>query len=239
MTVTWIDPSFATGRMGEYYKNVPSNTLNGDLLRAFEICDSLCLAEAEATVKLRGGIIMTDLERKKCYDLGIFVDTLVEVTTLLKAKCTTVVGKTVEARMESEASGGVWRVCVDGPEGPQWFESAALLVCCGAAPVQLPSFCTSPALSVLPYTTLGDTVLHNLDYMVNPAHVRALRTKSICSDLQEPSTCPLEETWAVVGNSHSAMLVVKNLHDCGVKRILNFHRSDLKFMHVTEEGWTR
>ena len=26
--LTWIDPSFTVGRMGQYYRNVPANTLN-------------------------------------------------------------------------------------------------------------------------------------------------------------------------------------------------------------------
>jgi hypothetical protein len=78
--------------------------------------------------------------------------------------------------------------------------------------------------------------------MVNPAHVRGLLADAPFTEdggLRSPSNSLTDEVWAVVGNSHSAMLVVKNLHDCGVKRILNFHRSELKFMHVTEEGWTR
>jgi hypothetical protein len=193
-------------------------------------------------VKHKGGVAMTELERKRCYDLGIFVAVLEEVTTILKGKCTVVVGKAAEAYRESVNSNSVWKVCVEGPEGVHWHESAALLVCCGAVPVQLPSLTVPPALTSLPSAEVGGISLHNLDYMVNPAHVRELlaqqplRTSTDKDGLQNSRT---DEVWAVVGNSHSAMLVVKNLHDCGVKRILNFHRSELKFMHVTEEGWTR
>ena len=56
----------------------------------------------------------------------------------------------------------------------------------------------------------------------------------IAQDLAES-----DSVWAVIGGSHSAMLVVKNLVEAGAKNIVNIYRSDLRFMHATEEGWLR
>lgn len=45
------------------------------------------------------------------------------------------------------------------------------------------------------------------------------------------------ETVGVFGGSHSAMIVIQNLLDAGVKRIVNFYRTPLRFAKPME-GWT-
>ncbi len=46
-------------------------------------------------------------------------------------------------------------------------------------------------------------------------------------------------TLACSGSSHSAMLIVKNLFEQGVRNIVNIVRTDYRFMYDTEEGWPR
>ncbi len=41
--------------------------------------------------------------------------------------------------------------------------------------------------------------------------------------------CQSHETIAVFGSSHSAILVLRNLVECGVRRIINFYRSPLRY----------
>ena len=74
-------------------------------------------------------------------------------------------------------------------------------------------------------------VYYSMDKMVDPHYCINL----IAQDLSESDS----SVWAVIGGSHSAMLVVKNLVEAGAKKIINIYRSDLRFMHATEEGWLR
>jgi len=81
-----------------------------------------------------------------------------------------------------------------------------------------------------------DICHHNLDEMVSPHY---------CGDLFNPRNAGddlnvLSKTvpWAVIGSSHSAMLVVKNLCEAGVQNIVNFYRSELRLMHIAPDGST-
>ena len=70
-----------------------------------------------------------------------------------------------------------------------------------------------------------------MDEMVDPFR---------CAEIvQGGRTNEEEPVWAVIGGSHSAMLIVMNLIEAGASKIINFYRSDLRFMHVTEDGWLR
>eukprot|EP01035_Chromulina_nebulosa_P008593 gene8593-11647_t len=76
---------------------------------------------------------------------------------------------------------------------------------------------------------------HSMDKMVDPQYCINI----IAEELPSESHSISPAVWAVIGGSHSAMLVVKNLVEAGAKKIINIYRSDLRFMHKTEEGWLR
>jgi len=85
-SVTWIDPSFTSGRMGKFYRRVPANTLNGDLLVATRMCQSFEFERYQKIRRDRGEIVMSDLDLEKCYDLGLLVDSLEDMTKELLPK---------------------------------------------------------------------------------------------------------------------------------------------------------
>ena len=47
---------------------------------------------------------------------------------------------------------------------------------------------------------------------------------------------PQEDTIAVIGGSHSAVLILKYLNELGIKRIINFYRNPLKYAYDMGDG---
>ena len=75
-----------------------------------------------------------------------------------------------------------------------------------------------------------------MDKMVDPQYCINIIAQDSSS---ESDSMVAPAVWAVIGGSHSAMLVVKNLVEAGAKKIINIYRSDLRFMYTTEGGWPR
>jgi hypothetical protein len=227
--VTWVDPTFSVGRMGRYYRGVPANTLNGDLIKGFQLSPSLGYTEAQTILTKKGKVAMGELPLNVCYDLGVFVESLEEVAVNLANRSERIAGFVYEIR---QTENGLWTVFVSDKKTKVLVTCDAVLLCCGASPTPFVGTGILPLADEQPHVQLDDhTRLHNLDYVVDPCYVRQLVEQSL------PTA--RDEVWAVVGNSHSAMLVIKNLYECGVRNIVNYYRSDIKFMHTTPEGWVR
>jgi pyruvate/2-oxoglutarate dehydrogenase complex dihydrolipoamide dehydrogenase (E3) component len=226
--VLWVDPVFQVGRMGNYYRNVPSNTLNGDLIVGFECSKSLNFVDVENKRRSNGAVCMSDLEQDKCYDLGIFVSTVDDCAKVLQKRVTCMYGQVTY--LTALGSFNKWKVHVRDNEGRDFCESADIvLLCCGAKPKV---FGTSPPQSSSElYYILDGVKMHNLDYMVDPLYCKTL--------LQQELRNLNDVTWAVIGNSHSAMLVLMNLIQAGATQIVNLYRSEPRFMHTTDEGWLK
>jgi hypothetical protein len=228
--VAWIDPAFEVGRMGPYYRNVPANTPNGDLIKAFRLSPTFEFDELQLKRKLKGEVVMSDLELDRCHSLSTFVDALEDATTVLKNK----VHRIIQGGMKSIhlSENGKWRCFTDSNVTLE--EVDAVVLTNGCHPRWLPPFPTvehsqQPKRSIVKCNkTDNDKVVdfYSLDLMVDPLHCRE----------QLSSLSRTSSKWAVVGNSHSGMLVVKNLIEAGFTNVVNFHRSPLKFMHTNERG---
>lgn len=243
--------------MGEFYANVPSNTLNGDLIAALRLSPSLCWEDVEVLRRSRGERVMSDLEINVCYDLGLFVDTIAEVRKLLMTKTTALVGEVCE--IVYDVGTRSWNVCMVCAGPICWHSTDVVLYCGGSRPTVLSELDWSDEQRRQPSVQKSGIIFHNLDYMVDPVYCTQLLTQSMeaetattkivdeqaCGHLHNvPNTNTDDnqqsiEKWAVVGNSHSGMLVMMNLYESGVRNIINFLRSDLRFMHDTAEGWRR
>ena len=226
MEVTWIDPNFYCGRMGKFYANVPSNTLNGDLIRAFEISPALEFVGKQQMFRDAGERCMSDLSYSQCYDLGLFVDTLRASTEVLKKKTFSVTGIVTSALFVGVSES--WQVYVKDTDGSvSLHEADAILYCCGSKPIEwMPGVTICNQQNAVERQNI---ISHKLDLMVDPVYV----CKLLCSVEMKNAA------WAVVGNSHSGLLVVKNLYEAGATNIINLYRSELRFMHYTDEGWRK
>lgn len=225
--VTWIDESFQVGRMGSFYRQVPANTLNGDLLYATKLCKSFEFDQSQQDRREKGEQVMADLASDVCLDLGYLVDPLEDATFSLKSRV-----QTLKGRMKS--------ITKDDPKAPWHFhveqgggtsargEVDAVITVCGCRPIHIPGF---PRVDMDQESQLysenegRQLRVHSLDRTVDPEYVRYLVAQY-----------PASDTWTVVGSSHSGMLVVKNLAEANVQRINLVHRSPLRFMTLKENG---
>jgi hypothetical protein len=243
----WVDPSFTVGRMGRYYRNVPANTPNQDLIKALNMCPGFNFQAAQQARRQRNGAgsVMLDLAMEECHALGYFVDALKDATTHLRHLSTTdeLCGR-LELIEGTVADMRAFAVeAVDGSQMFSWNLSIqvseqqshhlctqnvdAIIYACGGTPIN-PLLLSANCASSLPF------VVHHLDVMVDPNYVKSLLQHS--SFLQSPTQST--QHWVVVGSSHSAMLIIMNLVNAGVTSITNIYRSDMKFQHkLPSGGW--
>lgn len=195
---------------------------------------------------------MSDLDHNCCYELGIFVDTLSDIREALLTKTTVLKNEVIEIRYDTDGNG--WKVCTGNASHNAWHETDVVLYCGGSRPVVLPTLNLPEEMRLQAMVNINNIIFHNLDYMVDPQYCKEL----VLQNLQHSAAVPRDSShnstnspnqssdvklqnmkWVVVGNSHSAMLVMMNLYEAGVRNIVNFYRSDLRFMHDTTEGWRR
>ncbi len=231
-SVLWVDNRFQAGRMGEFYENVPANTENGDLLKATRQCDSF---EFEYHQKHRRDLnqkVMSDLESDKCFDLKYLVDALHDATTALlkKEKVTSILGR-IES-IEYDENTKLWEYTLTTPNNEVVTGFVhAIINTCGSRPKPLPGFPLTelhepPKLSAL--APNKSIYFHSLDRMVDPLE---------CKQIVSNNLCPLElQRWIIIGDSHSGILIVKNLIEAGIVDVINVHKSPLRFMYTTPSG---
>lgn len=215
--VTWIDPSFRSGRMGLYYREVPANTTITDLITALRACKSFGFENSQELRKSKGQTTISDLIGRSTYcSLGPFVDTLEDATeNLLASPMVTKVQSIVTCVTQKDDF--KWELTLDGNIMNK-VEVDAIVFSSGSVPKRVSKTSVAPA------------VHYSMDRMVCPRYVQTLLTTT-------PSL--VEGPWLVAGSSHSAMLIIKNLLESGAKRIVNVHRGEMRFMHTTEAGWVK
>lgn len=232
--VTWIDPAFEVGRMGPFYRNVPANTLNIDLIVAAKLCNSFKFDETQQKRRDRGEVVMADLPPQECFPLGYLVDFLEDSTVELKKHVNVVQGRLTSLQKES-IQAPQWTYHVIADDGDEITgEVDGVINVTGCKPVSLPGLPSVVAhqSSIKRLVSSGDGVekamaFHSLDQTVNPEFIRTLLHDN--PNYQN-------HRWVVVGASHSGMLVVKNLAEAGVHDITVIHRSPLRFMTLKDNG---
>ena len=229
--VTWVDPAFRVGRMGKHYAHVPANTNNRDFMAAFQLNSSFDYVENEQRRLAQGKTAMSTLKDLECYDLGLYVDTFTDFVDILSRRVTAIQGSVIDLYSSDVGSYCTWQVTVKSYDGAATtvHEADAVILCTGSCPIL-------PPPTLIPSADFGLTGIcqHNLDEMVCPQHCNDLfNVRDAGSDLNVLSR---DVPWAVIGSSHSAMLVVKNLCEAGVRNIVNFYRSELRFMHAAPDG---
>jgi hypothetical protein len=229
-SVTWVDPFFQIGRMGQYYRRVPANTLNSDLLVANRLCNSFRFDEYQDIRRKKGEKVMADLPLDQCFPLGVFVDSLEDMTTELLPKVDSIYGNVVSLRKSSEENELSWTFQVKETKSNALVTGTvdAVIDTCGCKPKGLPNF---------PFVEKDDqpktfllqgnekALVHSLDLMVDPVECQKIA-----------ALYPSTDRWLIVGDSHSGMLVIKNLFEGGIRNISNIYRSPLKFMYTTPTG---
>lgn len=182
--VTWIDPSFSTGRLSRY-GSVPANTRNDRLCRAFQSLPHLQFAPRQAS---RAGPSLARTDPGSTASLQLSIDALRDGSEALQSHEAV---RAVQGSVHLLAGDGDgWRAetCPSGE-----LRSRNVLLCTGAAP-RLPS----PALTAR-LAAAGIPVLDH-DTVVTPA---AFEADGLARRLRGSRL-------AVVGGSHSGLLAARN-----------------------------
>lgn len=220
VSVKWIDPYFSCGRMGEFYRNFPANTTNADFITSLQACKSFEFDKIEDERRKKGLTVMSDLPPNTWAPLGLFVEILEDITKILMHKSTCHNGFVTKMEKTEKM---IWSIEVskENHKKVKTIDSEAIIYCCGCKPIEL-------NVDAEELRKIG-VKLHKLDLTVDENYI----------NLTENAEKLKNEVWGVAGSSHSGMLVVKNLYEQGVKKIINIHRNGLKFMHQTHDGWVR
>lgn len=217
--VTWVDAgAFTCGRMGDSYRHIPANTPNGSFVNAFRSCESFQFDVSQARILARcpGKSTLSTLPPADCADLGVFIDALEDSVEALRTQVKSIVGTAVS--LHRDACSKEWTVRVLAAHGAvEELQADAVMLCPGSHP------CSPGPVAA----RFGDI---SLIAAMDPIRLRAALDASPASR---------DEPWAVVGNSHSGMLAVKNLIEAGVRHVLSIYRSDLTYFSHSDDGYIR
>ncbi|KAG0140149.1 hypothetical protein CROQUDRAFT_136845 [Cronartium quercuum f. sp. fusiforme G11] len=212
--VSWIDPLFQAGRVGEMYREVPSNTRTKLFLNYVTVSPTLSNLVKHASTP-NAYTVMESLDPEKGCQLSYAADLIVFLTQeLMKQRQDSIHPFKGLVRMMESENNQPWRLDVDpkaSNDSPISLRAHKVVLATGSAPVHPPS-------SPIP--------ILDLDIALSPSRLRHYLAQL------EPDT-----TLAVIGSSHSAILAIKNITDISTRHwILHFYRSSLKFAEQ-KDGW--
>jgi len=232
-SLAWVDSQgFHTcGRLGRY-RGVPGNTRVSAILDALCSVRALGVAEAQthrgsqgSTDCIQGKRALVDCDPTQTCGLSLAVDALNDASMRLRSLSSVhAIESTVQTLdlCTQGSDSGWWTVQLgEGPQGsPQLIQARRVLLVTGRTP------------SAIPEDVVASTVTVELDDVV--ALDRLM-------DRLSATPARLDQTWCVVGNSHSGMLAVMNLVTAGVppEHIVVMHKSDLRFAEDRPEGWIK
>lgn len=191
--ILWLDPHFKVGDLGEYWRNVSSNTAVKIFHDFLEACPSFCLDKSPIDFSIH------HLPEQETCTLSHMVEPLQWITqefcTKVNAQPAVVQELTLQHR--------IWTLHTDY----QKFAAQNVVLATGALPEHLQYSNTEE----IPFYTAIDR--EKLSKVFNP-----------------------DETYAVFGASHSAILILRYLVELGAKRIINFYKSPCRYA-ISMDNW--
>lgn len=196
--ILWVDETFQGGRINQYYREVPSNTKTKLFLEFAEsVAPFRNIVSAGSSKDLLQDI--RKLDQEKGCQLSHAADICLMLTSGLKNTpgVTAQPGRVTSATLDERSQ--TWNVNLTTPPQPsssstplEPIRTKRLILCTGSTPLDPP----------LPYEPPGLKHI-NLDDALSPTTLRTLLTP--LSSSRTPTTI------AVIGASHSAILVLMNL----------------------------
>lgn len=191
--ILWIDPAFKVGDLGQFWRNVSSNTTVQRFLDFLNAAASFSFSQASHAFPL------SKLNPQETCCLSQIVEPLQWITDhLIK---TVVAKKTMVQSMA--LTNRTWSLC----SSSQTFKAKNVILATGAVPSSL----NYPGIEVVPF-----------DVAIDKGHLATSINKN--------------ETYAVFGSSHSAIIIVQHLVELGVKKIINFYRSPCRYA-IEMDDW--
>ncbi|KAJ8128310.1 hypothetical protein O1611_g5324 [Lasiodiplodia mahajangana] len=216
--LVWVDPHFQGGRVNARYREVPSNTkVNLFVQFAHEV--SPFKAIVEATPKPNALTTLLELPQDEGCNLSYAADMCLMLTEGLATHPQVQPHRGTVTSAVLDEKTNVWKV---GFEDGGSVSTSKIALCTGSAPVSK----TLPAIERMHQQSLQSV---DLDTALNP---------SILAKTFDPAA---NTTVAVVGASHSAILVLMNLVKLATSthpylRIKWFTRNELRYAEYMD-GW--
>ena len=225
LRVTWVDAGgFRCGRMGRLYRNVPANTTNGKFTAAFRSSAAFEFDKSQCRRRRAAGgkPVLSDLPPDACSTLSPFVDALEDTVKVLLRKSNALSGTVTAINGHKTAGRLSWQLTVSQTSirKTKSLGVDAVILSPGASPFTVD----------MPFVIESGLVQHHMDKMVDPGLVRTMVSA-------QPTL--RHSTWAVVGNSHTGMLVLKNLVESGVKNVVSIYKSDIRYHKINCDGKER
>ncbi|ORX41235.1 pyridine nucleotide-disulfide oxidoreductase-domain-containing protein [Kockovaella imperatae] len=216
-SILWIDKSFQGGRLNEFYREISSNTKIGIYLDALE-SSTTCRRIIENAPKPNAVTELEQMDREDTCRLAMAGDVLKLLIDGLKkrSEVEAAVGEVDEAHLDETEQ--VWKVRLSSGERHR---TERLFLCTGSHP-------SSVSLHTRYNSSL---VVLDLDHCLRQSDL-----PSVFEDWKDRQV-----TVAIIGNSHSGILVCRNLYELAESgkldvRIFNFRRRPIKYAIYREDG---
>ncbi|KAI0436058.1 hypothetical protein F4803DRAFT_543502 [Xylaria telfairii] len=216
--VVWVDPCFRGGRVGSRYREVPSNT-KVSLFVQFANDVSPFKAIVQATPKPNALTALQELPQDQGCRLGYAADMCLMLTDglVVHPQVQTHRAKVTTATLDEKTN--IWKVEFD--HGGH-VTTSKIALCTGSAPVSK----NIPAIE-------------RMQESLNPVDLDVALTPSMLTNYFDPAA--RTTTVAVIGASHSAILVLMNLVNLANSthphlRVKWFTRNELRYAEYMD-GW--
>ncbi|PLW47033.1 hypothetical protein PCASD_03964 [Puccinia coronata f. sp. avenae] len=217
-SIAWIDPYFSGGRMGEKYREIPSNTKIQLFLDYVAASPTLSNLVQEETETPNAYTALLELELGRGNLLSYAADLMVMLTRGLLAVYSSKI-EPFHARVTSLncLPGAGWSVGIEtlssGDLVDEPLQAQKVVLATGSDPIQP----TESAIAAI-----------DLEVALSPSQLRGAL-----------AGIPLEDqAIAVVGSSHSAFLVLRNLASLPTRvRIIHLFRSEEIRFAEQKDGW--
>ncbi len=184
--IVWIDQEFATGRLGKYYGNVPSNNKAHRFIYFLQQTALFAQFDSPAVQ------VIKDYDQEKEFPLQLAVNVFNDITYYLRTRI-----HSEQALVDSlETANNLWRLNLTD----KTLYAEKVILATGSHPKRFN------------YTTITEIPLDI-----------ALDEEKLKNYINH------DDTIMVVGSAHSALLILKFLHDFDVKQIINLYTKQPSF----------
>ncbi|CAN8104728.1 unnamed protein product [Discula destructiva] len=215
--ILWVDDLFDGGRLNKCYREVPSNTKVKYFTKYAEGVEPF-RAVAKATPEPNAMSHLLSLDPEKTCHIAQAADLCLMLTKGLTEEQG--VFKHQGRVTDASWSNSIWTISVSSPtSSPTQIDASRLVLCTGSSPISGP----------LPASVSHLSAIH-LDTALSPTKLTATL----------PTDAPAHV--AVIGASHSAILVLRNLSNLASSshphlRIKWFTRHPLRYAEEQPDGW--
>ncbi|WVF68103.1 hypothetical protein IAT40_002866 [Kwoniella sp. CBS 6097] len=218
--ILWVDRSFGGGRLNELYREISSNTKVGIYLDAVE-SSATCNKIISSTPSPNAVDELQSIDKEETCQLSLAGDLI----KLLEAGVVKIKGieKFVGQVDEACYDDGHWNVSLPSHSSLTTAIAPRLFLCTGSHPI-------------VPDPPIHQRFAPNLKVLDLDQCMLKSKIPSLFSDRMQD-----EITVAVIGNSHSGILVCRNLYEVSQEtdldiKILNFRRRGIKYAEYREDG---